>query len=135
MHSSFITRCRLQVYKCTTTTTILWLWILSRTTWVSWYEKGKPVWISWSKKQLVVVSSAGSYANLHLVPYYYASTPPMSFLHAGCPSCCPTDSVKALKSKHEHKTSCDSNTKICFLFKHVMIVVILTIEVKCVQLS
>jgi len=27
----------------------------------------------------------------------YASTPLLSFLQAGCPSCCPTNSVKALK--------------------------------------
>ena len=29
---------------------------------------------------------------------YDASTPPLSFLQAGCPSCCPTNSVKALKA-------------------------------------
>ena len=29
----------------------------------------------------------------------YASTPPLSILQAGCPSCCPTNSVKALKAK------------------------------------
>jgi len=29
----------------------------------------------------------------------YASTPPLSFLQAGCPSCRPTNSVKALKEK------------------------------------
>jgi len=29
----------------------------------------------------------------------YASTPPLSFLQAGCPSCYPTNSVKALKAK------------------------------------
>jgi len=29
----------------------------------------------------------------------HASTPPLSFLQAGCPSCCPTNSVKALKDK------------------------------------
>jgi len=28
----------------------------------------------------------------------HASTPPVSFLKAGCPSCHPTNSVKALKS-------------------------------------
>jgi len=28
----------------------------------------------------------------------HASTPPFSFLHAGCPSCRPTNSVKALKA-------------------------------------
>jgi len=29
----------------------------------------------------------------------HASTPPLSFLQAGCPSCRPTDSVKALKGE------------------------------------
>jgi len=29
-----------------------------------------------------------------------ASTPPLSFLQAGCPSCRPTNSVKALKATH-----------------------------------
>jgi len=28
----------------------------------------------------------------------HASTPPLSFLQAGCPSCCLTNSVKALKA-------------------------------------
>jgi len=30
----------------------------------------------------------------------HASTPPLSFLQAGCPSCRPTNSVKALKAMH-----------------------------------
>ena len=30
----------------------------------------------------------------------HASTPPLSFLQAGCPSCHPTNSVKALKRQH-----------------------------------
>jgi len=30
----------------------------------------------------------------------HASTPTLSFLQAGCPSCHPTNSVKALKAKH-----------------------------------
>jgi len=29
----------------------------------------------------------------------HASTPPLSFLQAGCPSCRPTNSVKALKAQ------------------------------------
>jgi len=32
-----------------------------------------------------------------------ASTPPLSFLQAGCPSCCPTNSVKALKASQKLK--------------------------------
>jgi len=28
----------------------------------------------------------------------HANTPPLSFFTAGCPSCCPTNSVKALKA-------------------------------------
>jgi len=31
----------------------------------------------------------------------HASTPPLSVLQAGCPSCCPTNSVKALKAWQE----------------------------------
>ena len=31
----------------------------------------------------------------------HARTPPLSFLQAGCSSCCPTDSVKALKVKED----------------------------------
>jgi len=31
----------------------------------------------------------------------HASTPPLSFLQAGCPSCRPTNSVKALKALRE----------------------------------
>jgi len=33
----------------------------------------------------------------------HASTPPLSFLHTGCPSCHPTNSVKALKANKHHK--------------------------------
>jgi len=35
----------------------------------------------------------------------HANTPPLSFLQAGCPSCRPTNSVKALKdlSKRRHR--------------------------------
>jgi len=34
----------------------------------------------------------------------HASTPPLSFLQAGCPSCRPTNSVKALKAHCCHTT-------------------------------
>jgi len=37
----------------------------------------------------------------------HASTPPLSFLQAGCPSCHPTNSVKALKDKRTN----DDNTQ------------------------
>jgi len=33
----------------------------------------------------------------------HASTPPLSFLQAGCPSCRPTDSVKAITFKIMHE--------------------------------
>jgi len=32
----------------------------------------------------------------------HASTPPLSFLHAGCPSCRPTNSIKALKQNKKN---------------------------------
>jgi len=43
------------------------------------------------------VASAGLYASLHLIPDNHANIPPLSFLRAGCPSCRPTNSIKALK--------------------------------------
>jgi len=47
----------------------------------------------------VAVASAGPYASLHLAPdrqpRQYPTTP--FFLQAGCPSCRPTNSIKALK--------------------------------------
>jgi len=53
----------------------------------------------WSKRQWLAVASAGPYASLHLAQTdSHASTPPLSFLQAGCPSCRPTNSVKALKA-------------------------------------
>jgi len=36
----------------------------------------------------------------------HASTPPLSFLQAGCPSCRPTNSVKALYGEHLDWKSC-----------------------------
>ena len=45
------------------------------------------------------MASAGPHASLHLAPDNHASTPPLSFLQAGCPSCRPTNSVKALKAQ------------------------------------
>jgi len=45
------------------------------------------------------VASAGPYAICtSLQTDNHASTPPLSFLQAGCPSCHPTNSVKALKA-------------------------------------
>jgi len=41
----------------------------------------------------------------------HASTPPLSFLQAGCPSCRLTDSVKALKA-HTHSNSPGGNTNV-----------------------
>ena len=45
------------------------------------------------------MASAGPYASLHsLQTDNHTSTPPLIFLQAGCPSCHPTNSVKALKA-------------------------------------
>jgi len=51
----------------------------------------------------MAVASAGLYASLHLIPDNHANIPPLSFLQAGCPSCCPTNSVKALKEDTVYK--------------------------------
>ena len=59
----------------------------------------------------MAVASAGLYAYLHLIPDNHANIPPLSFLQAGCPSCHPNNSVKALKAKREeHKITYRSGT-------------------------
>ena len=48
----------------------------------------------------MAVASAGPYASLHLAPDRQPHQHPTTlFLQAGCPSCRPTNSVKALKAQ------------------------------------
>jgi len=69
---------------------------------VSRYQKGKkPIWIL--LKQETVSGSGISWAIMQvcisLQTDNHTSTPPLlCFLQAGCPSCRPTNSVKALKA-------------------------------------
>jgi len=73
--------------------------IFSTTIWVSRHQTSKPFWIlleqemmEWQWHQLdhmqIICTS--------LQTDNHTSTPPLSFLQTGCPSCCPTNSVKAL---------------------------------------
>ena len=68
----------------------------SGTTWVSWCQKGKTNVdftevrdSEWQWRQL---------GHVQVCTDSQASTPPLSFLQARCPSCRPTNSVKALKA-------------------------------------
>jgi len=45
----------------------------------------------------------------------YASTPPLCFLQAGCPSCRPTNSVKALKAQEEDMLLTNKSQKLVYL--------------------
>ena len=69
---------------------------------MSWYQKGKTNLdfteardSEWQWHQLGHIQVCTS-----LQTDNHASTPPLSFLQAGCPSCCPTNSVKALKAHY-----------------------------------
>ena len=73
---------------------------LSRTTRVSRYQKGKTnldfteaIDSDWQWHQLGHMQVCTS-----LQTDNHASTPPLSFLQARCPSCCQTNSIKALKA-------------------------------------
>jgi len=79
---------------------------LSQTTRVSWYQKGRTKLdfteatdSEWQWHQLGHMQVCTS-----LQTDNYASTPPLSFLQAGCPSCCPTNSIEALKANLPHGT-------------------------------
>ena len=78
---------------------------LSGTTQVSWYQKGKTNLDSteardseWQWHQLGHMQVCTL-----LQTDNHASTPPVSFLQAGCPSCRPTNSVKALSYSTNNK--------------------------------
>ena len=73
---------------------------LSGTTLVSRYQKGKTNLdfteardSEWQWHQLGHMQACCS-----LQTDNHASTPPLSFIQAGCPYCCPTNSVEALKA-------------------------------------
>ena len=73
---------------------------------MSRYQKGKPIWIL--LKQETVGGSGISWAICKSAPrsrQNHASTPPLSFLQAGCPSCRPTNSIKALKAVKNRPTA------------------------------
>ena len=81
---------------------------LSGTTQVSRYQKGKkPIWTL--LKQETVSGSGISWAICKSAPRSREITTPVlhysSFLQAGCPSCRPTNSVKALKDKQHYQQS------------------------------
>ena len=76
----------------------------SGTTWLSWYQKGKTNLdfseardSEWQWHQLGRMQVCTS-----LQTDNHASTPPLSFLQAGCPSCRPTNSVEALKASNSN---------------------------------
>ena len=73
--------------------------LFSRTPWVGRYQKDKPFWIllkqmmgrHWHQPDHMQVICTLFQTDNH------ASTSSLKFLRAWCPSCCPTNSVKALK--------------------------------------
>jgi len=82
----------------------------SGTTQVSRYQKGKT--------NLDFTEARDSEWHWHLLGHMqvctslqtdnHGSTPPLSFLQAGCPSCHPTNSIKALKAKNTRHCSMNS---------------------------
>jgi len=83
----------------TTTTTSVYQ-LFSRTTWVSWHQKGKPFWILLEQEMMAWQWHQLDHMHIICTSLWtdnHASTSPISILQAGFPSCNPTNSVKALK--------------------------------------
>jgi len=78
-------------------TTMLQPWTVSGTTRMSQYQKGKTNLDL--PEQEIVCGSVISWAVCKYLPcprQNHASIPPLSFLQARCPSCCPTNCIKHL---------------------------------------
>ena len=88
---------------------------LSGTNRVSWYQKGKT--------NLDFTESRDSEWQWHQLGHMqvctslqtdnYTSTPPLKFSQAGCPSCHPTNSIKALKAIQNQKSAAKQNVHRC----------------------
>jgi len=65
---------------------------------VSRHQKGKTIWISLKQEAVSGIGISRMQVCTLLQTDNRTSTPPLSVLQAGCPSCCPTNSVKALKA-------------------------------------
>ena len=97
---SQISQIIIEIFHVTHTHTHLFNGPFSGTTRVSQYQK--------SKTNLDFIEARDSEWQWHQLGHMqvctalqtdnHASTPPLSFLQAGCPSCRPTNSVKALKA-------------------------------------
>jgi len=73
----------------------------------------------------VAVASAGPYASLHLASdSNHASTPPLSFLQAGCPSCRPTNSIKALKAQNSKNQFVPKGSRVMLMKQHYNTVIL-----------
>jgi len=74
----------------------------SRTAWISWYRKAESLWIVMKQEMM-----GWQWHQLDYIPIIctslqtdnHTSIPSVNFLRAGCFSCCPADSVKAMKAK------------------------------------
>ena len=93
---------------------------LSRTTRVSRYQKGKTNLdfteardSEWQWHQLGCMQVC-----ISLQTENHACTPPLSFLQAGCPSCRPTNSVKALKASWQKTPGNEFTNDISLTFDH-----------------
>jgi len=91
----------------------------SRTTWVSQHQKGKPFWILLEQEMMGVALWRWHQLDhmqiicTSLQTDNHASISPFSFLQARCPSCHPTNSVKALKA--QPSTSMEQKIRMSFL--------------------
>jgi len=77
----------------------------SRITWLNWYQTVKPLWVLLKQKMTevhgVVTARTCAITCIYLQsdPYHQAyQVTNTLFLKGGCPSCCPTNSVKSVKS-------------------------------------
>ena len=109
----------------TTTTTMSFNKLFFRTTQVGRYQKDKPLWIllnqemmGWQWHQLdhmqVICTS--------LQTDNHASTLSLKFLQARCSSCCPNNSVKALKANYYYRnptlgTHCKNYLNVLRIFR------------------
>ena len=69
-----------------------------------------PVWILWKLRVMDVVVTTGTIRHQNSNEIVTSNKPPPNVLQAGCPSCCPSNSVKALKGYGKERINSENGT-------------------------
>ena len=105
----------------------------STTSWVSWCQKGKPLWFCWSKRRWGGSGISWTICKSFAPRFRRTTMPALSFLWARFSSCHPTNSVRALKACQNTEERNVTKTKLCWWHYNVLLIPVWVMWYSCLQ--